>query len=279
MTELLLPASQRPARPGTVWPRTIVCGVDGTRASHEGIRQAAALAGPCGRLQLHVVTRGSESGLSVLRQAEGVARALGVAADLRASLAATSAGGLALAAQGADLIVIGCDTVGPTPRAVLRLAPCSVLLARRPSDLPLFDTLLVAEDDPPRVHELAARLGHAHRGELRLVPRAGLPAAASAIGCGLIVTADVPDAIPLARVAPCSVLVVSDPRRRRERDRGFPLHPVWHVSSVWSAQPSTTSSAADYGCGSGVPTVDPAAPIGNAGARESVAHPSRPCRT
>lgn len=198
--------------PVVTWPHAVVCGVDGTPAGREALRQAAALVAPGGRLVLHTVTHGDSSGLTALAEAEVMARAIGVDADLRATRAATTAGGLVDAAQGADLLVIGCDTVGPTPSAVLRQAPGSVLLARPPSDLSLLDTLLVDAKAPPRVQELAARLAHEHGGELRSVPRSQLAVVATATGCGLIVIGDVPDAIPLAQAAPCSVLVASDPR-------------------------------------------------------------------
>jgi nucleotide-binding universal stress UspA family protein len=208
MTELLL---SQPALARTTWPRVVVCGVDGRGESREAVRQAAALAGADGRLALHMVTRGNgfaEDPASVLADAQRVARTAGVNAETHAAPAATAAAGLLGAAASADLLVVGCDALGPTPKAVLRHARGSVLLARRAPGLPLLDTIMVGEDSPPRILRVAAQLAEAHGSELRMVPDAKLPLAAAAIGAGLIVAGDGPGAIPLARVAPCSVLIV-----------------------------------------------------------------------
>lgn len=212
MTELALSLTPRPAEARTHWPTTVVCGVNGTDQGCEAVRQAAALLAPDGRLELHMVTQGHgfrEDPDGALAEALRVAYELGLAAEAHAAVDATAAAGLITAAAGADLLVVGCDTLGPTPKAVLRWARCSVLLARRPHDRPFGECVLVAQDDPPSVCALAARL----TAEQRSAPEPLLPAAAQATGSALIVTGDRPGAIQLARSAPCSVLVV---RNRRE---------------------------------------------------------------
>jgi nucleotide-binding universal stress UspA family protein len=110
----------------------------------------------------------------------------------------------------ADLLVIGCDALGWVPTAVLRRAPCSVLLARRPPDRPLLDTVLVGCGSAPIAHARAAALAAAHGSELSSVRAETITTAAAAIGAGLIVLADDAAAPHQARIAPCSVLVVRD---------------------------------------------------------------------
>jgi hypothetical protein len=123
------------------------------------------------------------------------------------SAAATAAAGLIRAAAGADLLVIGCDALGPTPKATLRRAPCSVLLARRAPDRPLLGTVLIAGDGPPAVQAWATHLADEHETEVRTAPTAEIVAAAATIACGLIVIGDGALAAHVARAAPCSVLV------------------------------------------------------------------------
>ena len=74
--------------------------------------------------------------------------------------------------------------------------------------MPLLATIMVAEESAASVHALAAQLASRHGGETRQVPEAKLSLAAQAIGAGLIVAGDGPGAIPLARAASCSVLIV-----------------------------------------------------------------------
>jgi nucleotide-binding universal stress UspA family protein len=210
MTELVLPLPAPSADAPPRWPATVVCGVNGTRQGREALRQAAVVLAPGGRLELHLVTRGhgfDHDADGILAGALAYAHDLGVDATARAAVDATAAAGLITAAQHADLLVVGCDALGPTPKAVLRHARCSVLLARHPADEPFGETVLVADADAPHLHELAAALAD----EQRAVPEPMLPVAAEATGCALIVTADRASAIQLARVAPCSVLVVRAP--------------------------------------------------------------------
>jgi hypothetical protein len=200
------------------WPRTVVCGTDGTTEAGEAVRQAAELTGERGRLEIVTVTPDSpgfpclDRSAAALDQAERITHALEVDASLRAMPAATAAAGLIRAARHADLLAVGCDALGPTPKAVLRRAHSSVLLARRPPDLPFWDTLLVAADGPSSAHVVAAQLASEHGSALREAPVAASATAAAAIGCGLIVVGDQALAMQVARIAPCSVLVVREHR-------------------------------------------------------------------
>ena len=194
----------------------VVCGADGTAEAREAVRQAAELAGPSGELEIVIVTsafRGfsfRDGAAAMLGDAEHTARALGVSPSGHVLPAATAAAGLIRAAAGADLLVIGCDALGPTPKATLRRAPCSVLLARRLPDRPLLDTILVAAEAPPQAQRWAAHLAGEHEAEVRTAPTAEIATAAEAVGCGLIVIGEGAIAAQVARTAPCSVLVVHD---------------------------------------------------------------------
>ena len=217
----VITSSEREATGRVLRLDSVVCGVDGTAASREAVRQAAVLAGPGRCLELVTVTPAPgrpsflpppDAAMRVLAEAEAIARRLGIAAASSSIHAAPAAEGLIRDAARADLLVIGCDTLGRVPTAVLRRAPCSLLLTRRPPDLPFCDSILVAAGDDPAPHLTAARLAHEHGSELHAVQPAGIATAAAAIGCGLIVTADDGMAAAIARHASCSVLVVRKPR-------------------------------------------------------------------
>jgi nucleotide-binding universal stress UspA family protein len=224
----MLEAPLPTAAPAAPWLRTVVCGVDGLPAGHEAVRQAAALAGGGGRLELVAVTPVAGHPLflplpagaqEALAEAQRIAE--GVPVRTRTVAARSPAEGLSRAAAGADVLVIGTpdlDTergvaLGRVTAPLLSAAPCSVLVARRPPDLPLFDTIVVGCDmRDPIAAETAAHLAAEHGSLLRAVAPAGSARAAAAIGCGLVVIAAGPAAARVAREAPCSVLVV---RRRR----------------------------------------------------------------
>jgi nucleotide-binding universal stress UspA family protein len=203
------------------WLRSVVCGVDGTAAGREAARQAAELTGAHGRLELVAVTPGAglapfvlpaATAARVLCEAQNLAQRACSGATTSMIAARTPADGLIRAAAGADLIVIGCDAVGRVPTAVLRRAPCSVLLARRPPDLQLCDLILVAAGDDAAHHIAAAHLAFEHGAELETVSPTTIATDATVSGCGLIVVSDNALAVQIARAALCSVLVV----RRRD---------------------------------------------------------------
>jgi nucleotide-binding universal stress UspA family protein len=208
MLQLSVPAS-------SLRLRRVLCGVDGTSEAREAVRQAAALAAPSAELELLTVTPASrgfpfkERSAAILDAAEQTAQAAnGVHPVSSAVPAATAAAGLIRAAADADLLVVGCDALGGTPKAVLRRAPCTVLLARRATDRPLLDTVVIADDRPPQLEEWAMHLADVHGSELRTAPTAEIAGVAEALGCGLIVIGESARAAQVARAAPCSVLVV-----------------------------------------------------------------------
>jgi nucleotide-binding universal stress UspA family protein len=212
--------------------RTVVCGVDGLAAGREAARQAAGLAGPHGRLELVAVTPEPghplflplpDGAAAALADAKRIATSLGVPATARTLSAASAAQGLARASAGADVLVVGSRDVetahgvvlGPVTEPLLAIAPCSVLVARQPPDLPLFDVIVVADggSDQGTVASTAAWLAIEHRAETHVVTAAAAVNAAAAIGCGLIVTGEGADAARIAREATCSVLVIRTLRR------------------------------------------------------------------
>jgi nucleotide-binding universal stress UspA family protein len=214
---LMLQLSETPSAPAApVLLRRVICGVNGTSQAREAVRQAAELAAEGADLELVTVTPASrgfpfrEGAAAILDDADRTANAHGVSPVAGALPAATAAAGLIRAAAGADLLVVGCDGLGGTPKAVLRRAPCAVLLARRAPDRPLLDTVLVAADGPPGVRQWAADFADVYGSDLRTAPTAEVVAAAELDGCGLIVIGDSASAAQVARAAPCSVLVVRD---------------------------------------------------------------------
>jgi nucleotide-binding universal stress UspA family protein len=214
---LMLQLSEKLSVPAaSVRLRRVVCGVDGTSEAREAIRQAAELAAAGADLELVVVpavSRGfsfQERAAAILDDADRHAVALGVSPVARALPAATAAAGLIRAAFDADLLVVGCDALGGTPKAVLRRARCALLLARRAPGRPLLHTVLVAADGPRQVHRWAAYLADVHGSDLRTAPTAEIAAVAESEGCGLIVIGEGASAAQVARAAPCSVLVIRD---------------------------------------------------------------------
>jgi hypothetical protein len=209
-----------PKRTETVprtWLHSVVCGVDGTPGGREAARQAAELAGPHGALELVAVAPGAGAAPFVppavnaaraLMQAEAIALRDCPAVGSTMVHARTAADGLIRAAAGADLLVVGCDAVGPVATALLRRAPCSILLARRPPDLPLCEVFLVAAGGEAAHHIAAAELAFAVGAELQTVTPSTIATAAAASGSGLIVLPDDAQAVQTARAASCSVLVI-----------------------------------------------------------------------
>src|SRR4051812_19862767 len=94
--------------------RTIVCGVDGTAAAREAVRQAAALTRRDGRLEFVAVS--PRTGSIPLSNAGRVAAAAGIATTGRTVAAVTTADGLIRAAARADLLVVGGDGLGRLPK-------------------------------------------------------------------------------------------------------------------------------------------------------------------
>jgi nucleotide-binding universal stress UspA family protein len=228
MLDVLLAESTLRSDPAA-WPGTVVCGVDGFPAGVEAVRQAAALADAHSRLELVTVTpaRGHPLFLplpaaarTALAAAERLATSLGAHPSTHVVSAASPAEGLARAAADADLLVVGSHDIettrgtslGRVAKPLLSTARCSILIARRPPDRPLFDVIDLAAGSSPLTTLIAAHLAAEHGSELRTVLPAHAAAAAAAIGCGLVVTGDGADGARIAREAPCSVLIIRERR-------------------------------------------------------------------
>ncbi|HLM87363.1 MAG TPA: universal stress protein [Solirubrobacteraceae bacterium] len=170
----------------------VLCGVDGTRSAYEAVRQAAALAGPDGRLTLLAATARSGSGRfegttlaaprasRALEYAKRLARQAGVHSD--AELASDgSVMELVLGhAHGHRLLALGAPSMsrlghlfvgGIATRAAHEL-PCSLLIARRPpTGTRIDERILLASDALERSDELvdlAAQLARARDSSLLL---------------------------------------------------------------------------------------------------------------
>jgi len=227
MLEVLLPDSTRRSGPAS-WPGTVVCGVDGLPAGFEAVRQASALAGAGARLELVAVTPSPghplflplpDAARAALAEAERIARSLGAHPTTRVVSAISPAEGLARAAADADVVVVGSHDIettrgislGRVAKPLLTMARSSVLIARQPPDLPLFEVIDLAACGSPLATTIAAHLAAEHGSELRTIARGVVAAATAAIGCGLVVTDDAEGA-RIASEAPCSVLIVRDRR-------------------------------------------------------------------
>jgi nucleotide-binding universal stress UspA family protein len=157
--------------PGPVFG-SVVCGVDGSPADLEAVRQAAVLAGAGATLELVAVTP---------QGARRTVEELGRDASMHVVEAASPAQGLLRAAGRHDLVVVGCITLrtplevsfGPVTKAAVEHAPQSVLVARRPppgSDV--IDSILVAVDGSAPSHHAtlcAARIAARHGSDIALV--------------------------------------------------------------------------------------------------------------
>lgn len=172
---------------------SILCGVDGGRASLEAARQAAILARDGAALSYVAVTWETGVGATAqaalghwraqegLRRVRDAARELGVAASIVEDQAQNAATRLIELAASHDLLVVGIPghsrgggiMIGSTASAAVHRSPVPVLVARRPPgprDFP--GSILVAVDGTPSSHaatELAARLARRHDARVALV--------------------------------------------------------------------------------------------------------------
>ena len=170
----------------------IVCGIDGSRASHEAARQAALIVAPGGRLELIAVTDEWGVGLngsSVLTRAHA-RRALDAAArDLRGSAARVETrmvngrppwDVLLREASGSDLLAVarhshsraGGITIGRTAAQLIHRANLPLLVAVPPPHGAFPARILVAADGPGRPEQAVRVAGVVARrtgGEITLV--------------------------------------------------------------------------------------------------------------
>lgn len=174
---------------GSVFRRVLV-GTDGSERAEEAVRQGARLAAlGAGMLEVvYVVDTGRVHDEDVRREAgDALARAadlageVGAAADVRV-LAGAPANALVAEAgeEGVDLVCVGPDAgllggairVGHVAAHVMRNAPCSVLLARRPRAGGFPRRILCGVDGSDASVDtamLAAGIAVAARAQLRLL--------------------------------------------------------------------------------------------------------------
>jgi nucleotide-binding universal stress UspA family protein len=161
----------------------VVCGVEGSPESLVGVRQAARLVEPHGRLVLTAV-----ADVSIAVHAGWAATTVSdeIVAEARAALAAAqdeapTAGTMLLEGspgecllrkareEGAGLVVVGTHggsratgiLLGSVATSMLHDAPCSVLIARSSSDAAGFPRSICAGVDGSPSSVLAAETGHA----------------------------------------------------------------------------------------------------------------------
>ena len=173
--------------------RSILCGVNGTRGSHEAARQAAVIGGPRAHVCYLAVTYEAGTGATAsatLRHAHGeaaaaeartVARELGAQAEALTLHSASATDVLLRRAADHDLLVLGAGAgsraagiiLGRTATAAVHRAPGPVLLTRRPPrDAEFPKTILVAADATPQAEQalhLAIALAGMHGAHLAIV--------------------------------------------------------------------------------------------------------------
>jgi nucleotide-binding universal stress UspA family protein len=184
-----------PTPPGTSGAtvfQSVICGIDGSRASLEAARQAAVLAEPGGSLHLVAVTWEVGVGATaqptlsrwradrVLSEARDIARDLGVEPKVSEVSAENPAAHLLEQTAGADLVVVGMHgrsrgagiALGDTASVVLHRASVPVLVARRPPDAPFPESILLAVDGTPSslvAADVASRLAAGHAARIAIV--------------------------------------------------------------------------------------------------------------
>jgi nucleotide-binding universal stress UspA family protein len=175
---------------------TVVCGLDGSRASLEAAHQAATLSVPDGLLRFIAVTwehpSGSDSGATLSRwradrelgEARGLARDLDLDPELIEVSAQDPSAVLLERAAGADLLAVGVHgrsgptriALGRTATTLLHRAEIPVLVARRPPAGDFGQSILLAVDATPsclRAAELAGRAALCGGGTVAIVSAPG----------------------------------------------------------------------------------------------------------
>ena len=172
---------------------SIVCGVDGSRPSHEAARQAALLTDDGAALTYAAISWEQGSGATAvatlshghahecLRQAHLDARELGVRPALVGDHAPDAAERLMELATGQDLLVVGIQghsrasgiMVGSAASAALHRSPVPVLVARRPPEgIDFPSRIVLASDGTPTsdaAAELTARIARRHGSHVAIV--------------------------------------------------------------------------------------------------------------
>lgn len=185
-----LPASERQNR--TAAFAHIVCGVNGSRADAETVRQAALLCGPEGRLDIFCVldehgygpteqaTIAPSRGEAAIDKARRSAKELGVVARTCIVHGASAWESLSQLSSGADLLVLGSRggsraggiMLGSVATEAVHRAHVPVLVARPTPGAPFPEQILLASDGSPcsRVAaELAVAIARIHESEITIL--------------------------------------------------------------------------------------------------------------
>jgi nucleotide-binding universal stress UspA family protein len=171
----------------------ILCGVDGSRADDEAVRQASILLAPDGALTLiaarnrGVVPSGTRSETPVKRLGDALDRGLriasehGVTASVEFGVEGPTDEQLIRRSRGYGLLVVGCDrhpwSVGVAARtlasALIHRAPVPVMVARTPPPGTQFPQRVVVASDgsteASRAVDLSLRLCAEHQATIALV--------------------------------------------------------------------------------------------------------------
>ena len=188
------PETRRPRVKASPPFTDILCAVDGSRGSAEGMDQAIALCGPGTALRFVAIRHEVGVGLSaqadlsemhardILEKSVSVARQAGVEASISLLRGAPPSDLLLAEALEHDLLVVGCHggsrlggiMLGSTATQIAHRAERPLLVARRTvdgrDDFP--QSVLLATDGSPgswAAARIATRLSQAHDSELRLV--------------------------------------------------------------------------------------------------------------
>jgi nucleotide-binding universal stress UspA family protein len=242
MSRAISTSAASAARSGVLPFRSILCGVDGSRAAAEAARQAAVLSTAGARLTLLGVgweeARGRRPAratiephrlAAALETARLEARALGIAPTVRLVESREETNVLLAHATDYDLLVVGASSpfratgvhAGSTATAVVHSASVPILLARRPPEGVNFPSaILAAIDGTPSSASVAATAAHlasAHGARVSVIAPSDVLSASAGVDAALMVIGSRGlhgDSLSerVAREAPCSVLVL----RRRD---------------------------------------------------------------
>ena len=192
--------AEDPTVAGFPVPRTVVCGVDGSRGSAEAIRQTVALAGHESRIEFVLVESFSGHGptamaaVAPVRGAAALSDAVRCAAEARVPAesrvveSTDAAGALVALASHADLLVVGSSphsraggiVLGRVATAAAHRAPCDVLVARHAPGERAFpqDILLAFDGSAPsrRAARIAGALARRHDSRVAIASFGRAPA-------------------------------------------------------------------------------------------------------
>jgi len=175
--------------------RDVLCGVDGTRAAYEAVRQAASLAGRGGRLTLLAVVipsgaaRDRAGAVARAKRSLDYARRLAEERGVRAEVLVDERGPVAKVllerAEEHGLLALGAPAmsrhahllIGGVATKAVHLLPASLLVARRPPAKAAFgERIIVANDaleSSDALLSFAIRLARARKATLVMLHAAG----------------------------------------------------------------------------------------------------------